>query len=979
VIPTDSTDAADAHDDFAAGWLLACKTFLAAGAAVPDLSRIDLPPELGGRLRRGAEALRRLHAAWPTPPSPDRAPRSGATSADESPLPAIGRFRVRRELGRGGFGVVYLAHDPQLDRDVAIKVPHAGSELDPEAGHRLAVEAQAAARLGHPNIVPVHESGTADGVPFVVSDYCPGISLADWLRGSDGPVPWADAARVVAALARGVHHAHARGVLHRDLKPANVLLAVTEDGPCGEPAAPALALPLSAFVPRVADFGMAKFFLDSRPPRATTGVIRGTPAYMAPEQAAGGPRDVTTAIDTYALGAVLYELLTRRPPFTADTPLATLDLVRTHAPTPLRAHRAGLPADLETVCQKCLEKDPARRYTSAAELADDLDRLLRGEPIHARRATTFERVVRSVRRYPAITGLSAVLALALVTGLVVTTALWQRTRSERDRAERHLVQLLDVYDDTAIAMMDSHDLRTEEMQPVRRQLLTGMADGLARTESQLSRDPRDPADRVQLARCQLRLASVLFHLHRFDEARAAADRSVGTYEGLLREYPGDPLATYGLTAALMSLANAEQDGTLKRRAADRARESYAAYAAIPLEVRGPARDLDIDFAAFLYDLAVMAIGRADPDAALGYLTESCDRLRPLCAADPRYRLRALELLTHALQFRCQIERFHHRFAAAVASGREALDTAKELCRERPDYYDAWGELSGAYNEYGLALEKTEHPWQAFEVWREGYERLGSDDVRESARGRASVLAHQGRSRQMIAYNLAHGYSEAKAYDDAAVWYRTGLETARILVFVLPGDQLLWYEYGMCCENLVLIGRKPGRTPAPLALHREGLASLQQALEMQPGNYHLRSELGVCWEFYAEALADAGEHAAAIAAQLRAIAYQTEAVSAAPGEQAYRDLLRSHRVKFALLVNRVWLDPIRLTGSVGRGEPGEIAESRDRVDGCPSVRAQSLGALRAGCSGRPAAPESDGLTVGRSSRFGLGYPARLTVS
>jgi tetratricopeptide (TPR) repeat protein len=902
VTPAEPTDAADGRDDFAAGWLLACKAFLAAGAAVPDLTRIDLPPEVGRRLRRGAEALRCLHAAWPTPTPAPAVPGSG--SADDSPLRAIGRFRIRRELGRGGFGVVYLAHDPVLDREVAVKVPHPGG-LDPEAGHRLAVEAQAAARLGHPNIVPVHESGTADGVPYVVSDYCPGISLADWLQRSQGPVPWPDAARLVAALARGVHHAHARGVLHRDLKPANVLLTATEAGPApGEPApgGPTPTLPLAAYVPRVADFGMAKLFLGPGSPHTTTGVIRGTPAYMAPEQAAGGPRDLTTAIDVYALGAVLYELLTRRPPFAAETPLATLDMIRTRAPIPPRALRSGLPADLETVCLKCLEKDPARRYTAAGELADDLDRLLRGEPVLARRATALERVVRAVRRYPAVAGLSVLLALALIAGLVVTTALWQRTKRERDRAEQHLVQLLDAYDETATATMDDHDLRAEELLPLRKQLLTELADRLDWVEARLS---RDPADRPQLARCQHRLASVLFHLGRLDESRAAAGRAVETYEGLVRGNPNDTAARYWLTAALMSLANAEQDDDIRRRAADRAREAYATYAALPPEIRGPAGELDVDFAAFLYDLAVTARGRGDYDAALGYLAESCDRLRPLSTAGPPHRLRALSLLTHALQFRAQILRCMRRTDDAVASGREALAVAEELCREQPGDYVAWRELSGAYNEYGLALQWAGQRERAVEVWREGYERLGRDDVRESARGRVSVLARQASCRLMIAFNLGLSYSWAGNHEEAAVWFRTSLDTARTLLFVMPGDQQLWYTRGMCCANLVQIPPELGDSPAPLSLHLEGITSLEKALEMKPDDHYLRSVLGLCWEFYATALAEAREYAAALVAQARAVAYQAGAVSAAPGVQSYRDRLGSHLVNAARLVIQIW--------------------------------------------------------------------------
>jgi tetratricopeptide (TPR) repeat protein len=828
--------------------------------------------------------------------------------------PAIGRFRVRRELGRGGFGVVYLAHDPVLGRDVAVKVPSPGWELDPEVGHRLAVEAQAAARLNHPNIVPVHESGTTDGVPYVVSDYCPGVSLAGWLRALEGPVPWTDAVRLVAALARGVQHAHARGVLHRDLKPANVLLAMTEpDNPpapgptSGEAPTPAASAHLlAASVPRIADFGMAKLVLDSAAPHTTTGVIRGTPAYMAPEQVSASPRDVTTAIDVYALGAVLYELLTRRPPFAADTPLATLDLVRTRAPIPPRALRAELSADLETVCLKCLEKDPARRYPSAGELAEDLDRLLCGDPIHARRATALERVVRSVRRYPAVAGLSALLALALVAGLVVTTAQWQRTRRERDRAELHLIQLLEVSDDTAIATVDNPDLRAEELVPLRRQLLSEMADRLTRVESQLN---RDPTDRSQLGRCQHRLASVLLHLDRLDEARAVSARAVETYERLVREKPDDPVGRYGLTAALMSLANASRNAPQNRQTTDRARAAYAAYTALPPESRERASDLAIDFAGFLHDLAVTTEQQGDHDTALSYLGESCDVLRGLRTAGPPYQLRALCLLTHALQFRCQIERLCERSDMGVAAGREALAGAEELCRGRPDDHTAWQELACAHNEYALALKKAGQPERAYEVWRTGHERLGTDDVRRSARGRASVLAQQGYSRLEIAYNLGLEYSKVEAHDKAAPWFRTGLDTARVLQFVMPDNQRVWYLRGMCCANLILGGHQPGGTRAPLALHCEGLASLEKALGMRPDDSHLRSDLGVFWEIYAADLAEAHEHAAALIGQCRAIVTQAEAVSAAPGVQDHRDRLRSHLVNFAHMVIRIWLGPL----------------------------------------------------------------------
>jgi hypothetical protein len=287
-------------------------------------------------------------------------------------LTALGRFRITHELGRGGFGIVFLAEDSRLGRKVALKVPRPEVAGEPALRQRFLREAHSAASLDHPNVAPVYEAGEADGLCYIASAYCPGGNLATWLRRQPGPVPLRHAAALAAALAGAVQHAHERGVLHRDLKPSNILLAPAP-GAAGE----------LEFVPKVTDFGLAKL-LEEADEETTSGLLLGTPAYMAPEQVEGRTRAVGVATDVYALGVILYELLTGRTPFRGPSLLMTLDQVRTAEPVAPRALRRDVPRDLDVICLKCLQKSPRDRYASAADLAADLQRFLRHEAIRAR-------------------------------------------------------------------------------------------------------------------------------------------------------------------------------------------------------------------------------------------------------------------------------------------------------------------------------------------------------------------------------------------------------------------------------------------------------------------------------------------------------------------------------------------------------------------------------------------------------------------
>jgi WD40 repeat protein len=318
---------------------------------------------------------------------------------------------------------------------VALKVPRLEALLCDEARRRFLTEARAAALLDHPNIVPIREAGEAGPLWYIASAYCEGPTLAEWLAGRREPVPPAEAAALVATLADAVEHMHARGILHRDLKPGNILMA---SGGCEPPdrAASGGSHPaLASCAPKITDFGLAKV-RDEAGDSTRTGVGFGTPAYMAPEQATGA-KSVGATADVYALGAILYELLAGRPPLTGATPAETFRLVVGEEPPPLRRFRRGVSRDLEAICLKCLQKEPARRYATAAALAGDLRRYLACRPTQARPTGLGRRLVKGAWRRPMTAAFFGLLAVALAAAAAATwTYLDQLSDSESAQSER---------------------------------------------------------------------------------------------------------------------------------------------------------------------------------------------------------------------------------------------------------------------------------------------------------------------------------------------------------------------------------------------------------------------------------------------------------------------------------------------------------------------------------------------------------------
>jgi tetratricopeptide (TPR) repeat protein len=425
----------------------------------------------------------------------------------------VGPFVLVREIGHGGMGVVYLAEQPDLGRQVALKLLPSAAKLMPGRLDRFRDEVRAAARLHHTNIVPVFEVGEADGAWYYAMPYIAGRSLD---RLDEKPLAPDRVARIGAQVASALAHAHARGVLHRDVKPANLLLD-------------------DADRVWVTDFGVAKFLEEQGP---ATGTIVGTPRYMAPEQVAGKAEPRT---DVYGLGITLYELATGRPAFADPSPAAVLDAVRAMDPPAPRAVRPDLPADLDTIIQKSIAKEPRDRYATAADLTADLERFGRGEPIAARRAGPVERLRKWARRRPAVAGLVAVSGLAAVAllagGAYHTHALRSALTAETAANAAAAARAAEARDRLELALKANRQLveevkrigNTASGRPLKRRLLAVAVAGLeevAKSHPSTEPDEYRASAHLQLGNLYTDLGDRAKGLARYDEGAALARAAV---------------------------------------------------------------------------------------------------------------------------------------------------------------------------------------------------------------------------------------------------------------------------------------------------------------------------------------------------------------------------------------------------------------------------------------------------------------------
>jgi len=465
---------------------------------------------------------------------------------ERADLPAIPGFVIEAELGRGSMGVVYRAWQPRLARRVALKIISGGPESGARERDQWLREAHSVARVRDPRVVQIHDVGEANGCLYLVLEYVPGGSLKDRL---DGPLPAIASASLAEKISGGVAAVHRAGLLHLDLKPSNILL----DSDPGTP--------WETTLPKVADFGIARDTDDSGMTRTTLRGPWGTPSYMAPEQVESDRLAIGPASDVYALGSILYELLTGRPPFRAASLAETMDQIRHQDPAPPRRLNPGIPQDLETICTTCLRKDPKRRYPTVDALSDDLRRWREGRPISARPISNPERAWRWARRRPLTAALGATLATTLILGVLSLLVLWRRAESERRKAEGlHDVARAN-YEVASQSLREICDLAYQSnLDPKNGWALPPYFEGAleqtrARQFELLRRNALEPSGQEQLATVDLLLASVYrSNGSREEAARPLLDESIALWEACIARGADPDKARTQQLYAMSSLA-----------------------------------------------------------------------------------------------------------------------------------------------------------------------------------------------------------------------------------------------------------------------------------------------------------------------------------------------------------------------------------------------------------------------------------------
>jgi tetratricopeptide (TPR) repeat protein len=746
------------------------------------------------------------------------APLRAAVSPSPPHLPEeIGPHVVLGEIARGGMGVVLRARQRDLNRLVAVKLLLAGPYAPAEDVQRFRREAEAAANLDHPNIVPIYEVGEHDGLPWFSMKLMQG-SLAQRLRAGppapgantaplsdltsrgitarsptqtisptapDRPNP-SEAARLVLLVAKAVHHAHERGILHRDLKPANILL----DGD-GEP--------------HVSDFGLARRTAD-RAGLTQTGAIVGTPAYMAPEQAAARG-EVTVATDVYGLGAILYECLTGQPPFQGQSSLEILRLVLDHEPVRPRVLDPRIDADLETICLKCLNKEPGKRYAGADELAEDLERYLRGEPILARRVGPLARAARWVRRQPVVAGLTAALLVALVTGFGLVLHLWRQAEkhfaeaeSQRDEARDALEQMRaarKTADEAArasdVSFRQAHDAVNDfclsisdelanfpGLQPLRRKLLLS-----ARRYYQnfVKQRAGDPTLRRELADTHARVARISGAVGDRREAVADLQAALAIYRQLHHEAPDDRVVQRKLAVTTLNLAT-QQDVREALATADEALKLYNRF---------------------------LAVQPNDPDLESGRALLLTNRGSHLATAG--------------------------RFLEARRCLEEAVARQEALLQRFPWSQKVLRELSSALDGYGVVLSRlNERPASLCSLLRAHELRMRWAAMRPRDPGRQAWLA-------ALRDNLGVSFQEHGLKEAAAEVFAAALAARQKLADEHPQDFAFQRDLAASLNKQGAQLQAQGKRPAALAAHEKAKAILSGLLRRSPRDPGLRKMLG----------------------------------------------------------------------------------------------------------------------------------------
>ncbi len=489
------------------------------------------PPQAPSTLPDPAPSDATLDPNLPEAQAYRQAAQSAAPLTAESAIAfgaSFGHYQLLEPIAKGGMGIVYKARQRNLNRIVAIKMILAGQFADQADIDRFYAEAEAAAALSHPNIVAIHEVGEVQGQHFFSMDFIDGQSLSGLVH--ESPLPPRQAAELVRTIAETMQYAHDSGIVHRDLKPSNVLLDKRQR-------------------PLITDFGLAKH-VTGQSQMTMAGAVIGTPSYMPPEQAAGDGASVGPWSDLYSLGAILYETLTGRPPFRAATPFETVRQVLEIEPISPRLLNPGVPRDLETICLKCLQKERSRRYASAQDLADELGRFLRGEPIQARPISQVARCWRLVQRNPLTSSAIAAAAAMLLATAGISTVAYVQTSAALSQSETSLREALAAVNDLFTTVSEDTLLNQPGMQPLRKDLLNK---ALAYYQRFLKQRANDPRVQDELAAAWFRVGLITEALQSPDEALPHYSEAKAMQERLLAARPADPARLEALGNTLNAL------------------------------------------------------------------------------------------------------------------------------------------------------------------------------------------------------------------------------------------------------------------------------------------------------------------------------------------------------------------------------------------------------------------------------------------